>query len=145
MNGLTQHQDRTDERGDTVTDTAEAESTDHETHEAATLLPELVAHLRAHRTPLRQQWAERITQAHLLSAMTAQEVFSEATSVYDNYVEVLETGSGEALQHYARDLSERIIPRGGETHEGGGIVLVPRAVLARSRFEKCPEDFDRLA
>ena len=103
-----------------------------------------MAHLREHRTSLRQQWAERITDAHLLSAMTAQEVFSEATSVYDNYVEVLETGSVEALQHYARDLSERIIPRGVETHEVVGIVLLLRDVLARSLFEKYREDFDLL-
>ena len=109
------------------------------------LLPELVAHLRANRTRLRQQWAERITQAHLLSAMTAQEVFSEATSVYDNYVEVLETGSVEALQHYARDLSERIIPRGVETHEVVGIVLLLRDVLARSLFEKYRKDFGLLS
>ena len=108
------------------------------------LLPELVAHLRAHRTQLRQMWAERITGAHLLSAMTAQEVFSEATSVYDNYVGVLETGSVEALQHYARDLSERIIPRGVETHEVVGIVLLLRDVLARSLFEKYHHDFDLL-
>ena len=73
--------------------------------------------------------------------MTAQEVFSEATSVYDNYVEVLETGSVEALQHYARDLSERIIPRGVETHEVVGIVLLLRDVLARSLFEKYHQDF----
>jgi rsbT co-antagonist protein RsbR len=126
--------------------------TDHSTtqtgaeraHGEETLLPELVAHLRDHRTQLRQQWAERITQAHLLSAMTAQEVFSEATSVYDNYVEVLETGSVKALQHYARDLSERIIPRGVETHEVVGIVLLLRDVLARSLFEKYREDFDLL-
>jgi rsbT co-antagonist protein RsbR len=108
------------------------------------LLPELVAHLRANRTQLRQMWAERITGAHLLSAMTAQEVFSEATSVYDNYVGVLETGSVEALQHYARDLSERIIPRGVETHEVVGIVLLLRDVLARSLFEKYHHDFDLL-
>jgi len=108
------------------------------------LLPELVAHLRAHRTELRQLWAERITEAHLLSSMTSQEVFSEATSVYDNYVEVLETGSVQALQHYARDLSGRIIPRGVETHEVVGIVLLLRDVLARSLFEKYREDFDLL-
>ena len=117
-------------------------------HQARTedeaLLPELVAHLRANRTQLRQQWAERITGAHLLSAMTSQEVFSEATSVYDNYVEVLETGSVEALQHYARDLSERIIPRGVETHEVVGIVLLLRDVLARSLFQKYREDFELL-
>jgi rsbT co-antagonist protein RsbR len=127
-----------------TTDTQPDASTQHAHNEGDALLPELVAHLRANRTRLRQQWAERITEAHLLSAMTAQEVFSEATSVYDNYVEVLETGSVEALQHYARDLSERIIPRGVETHEVVGIVLLLRDVLARSLFEKYREDFDLL-
>ncbi len=108
------------------------------------LLPELVAHLRESRSDLREEWAARITDAHLLSAMTNHEIFSEATSVYDNYVEVLETGSVEALQHYARDLSERIIPRGVETHEVVGIVLLLRDVLARSLFEKYHSDFPLL-
>jgi rsbT co-antagonist protein RsbR len=108
------------------------------------LLPELVSHLRNNRTRLREQWAGRIADAHLLSAMTAQEIFNEATSVYDNYVEVLETGSVEELQHYARDLSERIIPRGVETHEVVGIVLLLRDVLARSLFEKYHQNFDLL-
>jgi rsbT co-antagonist protein RsbR len=127
-----------------TSDTQAEDSIQHAHSDGDALLPELVAHLRANRTRLRQQWAERITEAHLLSAMTAQEVFSEATSVYDNYVEVLETGSVEALQHYARDLSERIIPRGVETHEVVGIVLLLRDVLARSLFEKYREDFDLL-
>jgi rsbT co-antagonist protein RsbR len=108
------------------------------------LLSELVAHLRGNRTALREEWANRITGANLLTSMTSQEVFSEATSVYDNYVEVLETGSVEALQHYAQDLSERIIPRGVETHEVIGIVLLLRDVLARSLFEKYREDFSLL-
>jgi anti-anti-sigma regulatory factor len=109
------------------------------------LLPELVAHLREHRTQLRREWANRITDAHLLTAMTPQEIFSEATSVYDNYVGVLETGSVEALQDYARDLSERIIPRGVETNEVVGIVLLLRDVLARSLFEKYRKDFGLLS
>jgi rsbT co-antagonist protein RsbR len=108
------------------------------------LLPELVTHLRDGRTELREQWANRITNAHLLSAMTDEEIFSMATSVYDNYVEVLETGSVEALQAYARDLSERIIPRGVETYEVVGIVLLLRDVLARSLFEKYQKDFELL-
>jgi rsbT co-antagonist protein RsbR len=108
------------------------------------LLPELVAHLREHRTQLRREWANRITDERLLSAMTPQEIFSEATSVYDNYVGVLETGSVEALQDYARDLSERIIPRGVETNEVVGIVLLLRDVLARSLFEKYHNDFGLL-
>jgi rsbT co-antagonist protein RsbR len=112
--------------------------------EHGVLLPELVAHLQTNRTSLRKAWAQRITDARLLSAMTAQEVFTEVTSVYDNYVAVLETGSVEELRRYARDLSERIIPRGVETDEVVGIVLLLRDVLARSLFEKYRDDFDLL-
>ncbi|MGA8250863.1 MAG: STAS domain-containing protein [Mycobacterium sp.] len=108
------------------------------------LLPQLVQHLRRNRTVLREEWARRITAAELLTAMTPEEIFSEATAVYDNYVEVLETGSVEALQDYARDLSERIIPRGVETDEVLGIVLLLRDVLARSLFEKYQTEFDML-
>src|SRR6266496_2806623 len=111
---------------------------------SAVLLRELVAHLRQNRTQLREEWARRITDAELLTAMSKEEIFSEATSVYDNYVEVLETGSVEALQAYARNLSERIIPRGVETHEVVGIVLLLRDVLARSLFKKYQNDFDLL-
>jgi rsbT co-antagonist protein RsbR len=108
------------------------------------LLRELVAHLRENRTQLREEWARRITEAQLLTAMTKDEVFAEATSVYDNYVEALETGTFEALQAYARNLSERIIPRGVETHEVVGIVLLLRDVLARSLFAKYQADFTKL-
>ncbi len=108
------------------------------------LLRELVAHLRQNRTRLREEWVHRITEAQLLTAMTKDEIFAEATSVFDNYVEVLETGSIEALQAYARNLSERIIPRGVETLEVVGIVLLLRDVLARSLFKKYQSDFDLL-
>ena len=125
------------QRDESVAGMATAES-------SVELLRELVAHLRENRTQLREEWARRIREARLLTAMSKEEVFSEATSVYDNYVEVLETGSVEALQAYARDLSERIIPRGVETHEVLGIVLLLRDVLARSLFKKYREDFDLL-
>lgn len=108
------------------------------------LLSELVGHLRKNRTQLREEWARRITEALLLVAMSKEEIFAEATSVYDNYVEALETGTLEALQAYSRDLSERIIPRGVETHEVVGIVLLLRDVLARSLFTKYQGDSDKL-
>ena len=123
------------------TDTA---ATERQRESNADLLTELVAHLRNNRTQLRQEWARRIGEARLLTALTQEEIFSEATSVYDNYVEVLETGSVEALQDYARNLSERIIPRGVETDEVLGIVLLLRDVLARSLFQKYQTDFDYL-
>ena len=126
-----------DER-ETARDTTDRPEDDHR------MLPELVAHLREHRSELRAEWAGRIDATRLLQAMTPQEIGSETTSVYDNYVEVLETGSVDALQRYARDLSERIIPRGVETHEVVGIVLLLRDVLARSLFLKYHDDFDVL-
>ncbi len=72
--------------------------------------------------------------------MEPDEIFSEVTAVYDNYVTALETGSVETLQEYARDLSERIIPRGVETDEVLGIVLLLRDVLARSLFVNYERD-----
>lgn len=110
----------------------------------AVLLRELVSHLRQNRTQLREEWARRITEAQLLTAMSKDEIFAEATAVYDQYVEALETGTFEALQAYARSLSERIIPRGVETHEVVGIVLLLRDVLARSLFAKYQADFRKL-
>jgi len=104
------------------------------------LLHALVSHLRQSREELREEWVRRITEAELLSVMTPEEIFSEVTAVYDNYVSALETGSVEALQEYARDLSERVIPRGVETHEVLGIVLLLRDVLARSLFVNYQDD-----
>jgi rsbT co-antagonist protein RsbR len=108
------------------------------------LLREVVAHLRVNHGELCEEWARRITSAGSLTVMTPTEVHVLAESVYDNYVEVLETGSVEALQDYARSLSERIIPRGVETEEVLGIVLLLRDVLARSLFKKYQGDFDLL-
>jgi rsbT co-antagonist protein RsbR len=104
------------------------------------LLQELVAYLRENRTTLREEWAQRISDAELLQVMSAEEIFSEATEVYDNYMDALETGSIENLQAYARELSERIIPRGVETDEVLGIVLLLRDALARSLFTRYQED-----
>ena len=108
------------------------------------ILHELVSHLRDERTALREEWARRITDARLLSVMTPGEIFSEVTAAYDNYVSALETGSVETLQTYARDLSERIIPRGVDTDEVLGIVLLLRDVLARSLFVRYQEDRELL-
>ena len=120
------------------------EDAGEESHEADPLLQELVAYLREKRTDLREEWARRINEADLLGVMSDEEVFSEATEVFDNYVDALETGSIENLQTYARELSERIIPRGVETDEVLGIVLLLRDVLARELFAKYQEDPEHL-
>jgi len=131
---------RTDDQPDQQSDDSPAQSSD----EVDSLLQELVAYLRDNRTELREEWARRISDAELLDVMSDEEIFSEATAVYDNYVDALETGSIETLETYARELSERIIPRGVETHEVLGIVLLLRDVLARSLFAKYQKDLDLL-
>src|SRR5256712_6397609 len=108
------------------------------------VIRELVAHLREHRTRLRMEWAQRIIEARLLTAMNRKEVAAEVASIYDNYVKALQTGTFEVLQAYAQDLSERISPRGVQTHEVVGIVLLLLDVLARSLFAKYQADPARL-
>jgi len=102
----------------------------------AEVLRELTAHLRQKRSGLREEWVRRINAGRLLKAMTLDEILAECSAVYDNYLGTLETGSLEALEASARELSERIVPRGVETHEVVGIVLLLRDVLARSLFGK---------
>jgi rsbT co-antagonist protein RsbR len=142
-----------DEEPDQETEPDEETEPDHETddgrersssEDADGLLQELVAYLRENRGDLREEWARRISDAELLGVMSEDEIFSEATAVYDNYVDALETGSIETLQTYARELSERIIPRGVETDEVLGIVLLLRDVLARALFAKYQKDGDLL-
>ena len=104
------------------------------------VLRALVAHLRQQRQELCEEWARRIAAAAFLATMSNDEVEAECGAVYDNYLGTLETGSTEALEAYAADLSGRIIPRGVETQEVVGIVLLLRDVLARSLFAKYGDD-----
>jgi len=117
---------------------------DTDADSTAALIRELVAHLRRHRTKLHREWTRRIIASKLLKVMSDQEMFAETISVYDNYLEALETGTFEALQAYARNLSERIIPRGVQADEVLGAVLLLRDVLARSLFAKHRADIDLL-
>jgi len=49
-------------------------------------LPRLVQHPRQNRTVLRKEWARRITEAALLTAMIPEEISSEATAVAVSFV-----------------------------------------------------------
>ncbi|MCA1560801.1 MAG: STAS domain-containing protein [Acidobacteria bacterium] len=62
-------------------DTRAVETTDAENVADQSLLRELVAHLRDERTPLREEWTRRITEAQLLRVMTSDEIFSEVTAL----------------------------------------------------------------
>src|SRR5262245_40586623 len=108
------------------------------------LLRELASTLREGRTELREEWARRIMDSRLLTAMTREEILAEATTVYDNYVEALEPDGAVALHSYANELSERIIALGADTQEVLRVVLLLRDILARSLFRRYQPDFDVL-
>jgi signal transduction histidine kinase len=110
------------------------------TPQNSAVLRELIRHLRRSRARLRELWLHRILDGHYRTAMSADEIGAETTSIYDSYLEVLATGDIKALEAYARNLSERIIPRGVQTREVVGIVLLLRDVLARELFSKYGED-----
>lgn len=111
---------------------------------ATELMHEVVGYLRVKRTALREEWVRRIAADRLLSAFSEAEIIAETASVYDSYVDALETGDFEKLQTYARDLSGRIIPRGMETDEVVGIVLLLSDVLERSLFTGYHDDVPRM-
>jgi signal transduction histidine kinase len=111
---------------------------------SSAVLRELIRHLRRRRARLRELWVDRILDGQYLTAMSAEEICAETTSMYDSYLEVLATGDIEALEGYARNLSERIIPRGVQTREVVGIVLLLRDVLARELFSQYGGDSVRL-
>jgi len=109
------------------------------------IIKELCAHLRATREANRVLWIDRTISVDLLQAMTREEITQEAVTIYDSYIAVLETGQEDELQNYARDLSERIIPRGVTTGEVLGLVLVLRDILSRSLNDKYRADMESLS
>jgi len=104
----------------------------------------LVADLRHARTRLRREWAARIHSAQLLEAMSFQQRDLVTMSVYDDHLELMETVDVEVAQHFARDVSERIIARGVEPREALAIVFRLHDVLARFLFEKYQRDLGLL-
>lgn len=115
------------------------------TNEAPSIaLSELAAHLRQNHKQVTEEWIRRISETRLLTAMTRDEIFAEAISVYDSYVEALKTEAFEARQTYALNLSQPFLQRGVKTYEVVGIVLLLRDVVARSLFSKYQTDLEKL-
>ncbi len=111
-------------------------SQSHTRQPSVDLFRALVLHLRESGATLQEILVKRIGEVRLLAGMSPEEVGVAAATLYDNYVNVLETGRIEALLAPARELSERVIPRPIETNEVVGVVLLLRDVVARSLFQK---------
>jgi rsbT co-antagonist protein RsbR len=104
------------------------------------LLPMVVTHLRDKRILLRDEWARRITDSRLLTSLGPEEILSEATAMYDSYVEALETGEVDTVRPYGSALAERVLPRGVESEEVLSAVALLREVLTRSIVDTYKND-----
>jgi rsbT co-antagonist protein RsbR len=104
------------------------------------LLPMVVTHLRDQRILLRDEWARRITDSRVLTSLTPEEILSEATSMYDSYVNALETGEVDTVRPYGSALAERVLPRGVESEEVLSAVALLREVLTRSIVDTYKND-----
>ncbi len=105
---------------------------------------EIATQFRGSRRPLREEWMRRIAAARMLSVLSAEELAIESIALVDTYIDVMETGTVEGMQAYARTLSRRIVPHKVETPELLGIVLVLRDVLARRLIDLSEGDPGRL-
>src|SRR5260370_13939098 len=66
--------------------------------EPSELLRALVANLRQNRTQLREEWVVRSSEPRVRTAMTKEEIFAEATAIYDSYLTALEPDAFSAPQ-----------------------------------------------
>jgi rsbT co-antagonist protein RsbR len=108
------------------------------------LLPMVVTHLRDKRIHLRDEWVRRITDSRLLTSMSPEEILTEATSMYDSYVEALETGEVDTVRAYAGGLADRLLPRGAESEEVLSAITLLRDVLTRSIIDTYMSDANLL-
>ena len=110
----------------------------------ASRLRELVAHLRQHRTQLREEWARRITEAQ------AADRDDRGGNLRRSHVRLrqLRRGARDGDLRSAPGLRAQPVrahhPARRRDDEVVGIVLLLRDVLARSLFAKYQADFDKL-
>jgi len=69
-----------------------ASVTQSSTPRSSAVLRELISHLQHRRARLRDLWLHRILDGQYLTAMSAEEICAETTSMYDSYLEVLGNG-----------------------------------------------------
>lgn len=92
---------------------------------------EIVDFLRADRQEICADWARRCSEENVLQPLTAPETLAEGVSLYDQYVEAFASQDSSRLRSYFQELAVRLTPRGVQTAEIVGILLLLRQVIAR--------------
>ena len=112
--------------------------------DATALMKDVVAHFRQSGSQLCQDWVDRIETARLLTSLSQDEIKVLVATVFEDYVNVLETGAQEVLKGYTQKPGRHAIPRKVEINEVMGIVLLLRDALMRSLFVRYQRDFVKL-
>lgn len=107
----------------------------------STLLTELATDFIKQRITLLDAWRDRLGDAHPLGKPAGADAAREANTLFDSYLQVLETGSVHALETYARLTVEQHHPRRTSTAALLSALLLLRDVLSRTlaaRFAQSP-------
>jgi rsbT co-antagonist protein RsbR len=91
-----------------------------------TILKEAVVFLKAGQPERSASLAQRIQHESLLKDMAREAIASEAAAFYASFVSSLESGVVDTIDQYSRDLSQRTIPFGVQTHQVVNLLLVLR-------------------
>lgn len=73
---------------------------------------ELVEHLRGKREELRRRWVEEMAAGGLAIGLSGDDIQSASGTIYDAWIDCLETGRYDGIQPYATLIAERSAPAG---------------------------------
>lgn len=104
---------------------------------------EIVAHLRECRAELCGEFADRLLHARWLDGLKTEEIHREASAIYDEYVDALETGKIEALQDCSIHVSDRLLASGVDFERILGVVRFLRYLVMRSLFDRFHQAVNR--
>lgn len=99
--------------------------------QAYSLAP-LIEHFNSERTAIYEDWANRLIDEQLLISIRRDQLLTDVSTLFDRYIEALQSGEADGLHSYLNKMSAAYLARGIEPHEIVGMVVALREVLDRS-------------
>lgn len=92
----------------------------------------LIDHFNSERTAIYEDWASRLADEQLLISIRREQQLTDVSTLFDRYIEALQSGEADGLHGYMNKMSASYMARGVEPHEIVGMVVALREVLDRS-------------
>jgi rsbT co-antagonist protein RsbR len=101
---------------------------------------EVAGYFKEKREVIRKRWVQAMQSKGLLAGLTAEELETESSNIYDTCVECLETGKFDSAQTYAKAMAERGVFAGMTSEQIVSSMLTLRDVYGRAIFENYGKD-----